>query len=157
MITVISRRVASTPARTASETWQRIVDILAPDSTSPARAELELVAGVACSSIASEALKDDAVVVHGAGPRLRVYCVFGDDAVSGENINEDALATTPTTGDWSLSLPCPVDDLSWSRTALAKLSTRITARGVGDEVPDRLAGRQTAGERTINLDQFRRS
>lgn len=157
MTTVISRRVASTPARTASDTWRRIVEILAPDSKSAARTELESIAGVACSSIASEALKDDAVVVQGAGPRVRVYCVFGDDAVSGDNVDEDALAKSPTGGDWSLSLPCNADDLTWSQAALAQLSSRITARSVGDEVPERSAGTQAAMERTINLDEFRRS
>lgn len=157
MTTVVSRRVASTPARTASDTWKRIVEILAPDSNSAARKELESVAGVACSSIASEALKNDGVVVQGSGPRVRVYCVFGDDAVSGDGVDEDALAKSPTAGDWSLSLPCNADDLKWSQAALAKLSTRITARSVGDEVPERSAGTKAVAERTINIDEFRRS
>ena len=157
MTTVVSRRVASTPARTASDTWRRIVELLAPDLKSAARTELESVAGVACSSIASEALKADAAVVHGAGPRVRVYCVFGEDAVSGDAVNEDALAKPPTEGDWSLSLPCTADDLTWSQAALAKLTSRITARCVGDDVPERTAGTQAAAERTINLDEFRRS
>ena len=157
MTTVVSRRVASTPARTASDTWKCIVGILAPDSKSTARTELELIAGVACSSIASEALKDDAVVVHGAGPRVRVYCVFGDDAVSGEDVNEDALTKVPTDGDWFLSLPCQQDDLTWSQAALARLSSRITARLVGDDVPERSVGADAAIGRTINLEEFRRS
>jgi hypothetical protein len=123
---------------------------------SAARSELESIAGVACSSIASEALKDDAVVVQGAGPRVRVYCVFGDDAVSREAVNEDALAKAPTAGDWTLSLPCNADDLAWSQAALAKLSSRVTARSVGADVPERSEGKQAAAERTINLDEFRR-
>lgn len=157
MTTVVSRRVAATPARTASDTWRRIVAILAPDLSSTARSELESIEGVACSCIASEALKDDAVVVQGAGPRVRIYCVFGDDAVSGEDVNEDALAKSPTAGDWSLSLPCKADDLNWSQALLAKLSSRITARSVGDDVPERSVRAHTPTGRTINLDEFRRS
>jgi hypothetical protein len=155
--TVVSRRVASTPARTASDTWRRIIDILAPDAKSAARTELESIAGVACSSIASEALKDDAVVVQGSGPRVRVYCVFGDDAVSGEDVEEGKLAKTPTGGDWTLSLPCKADDLTWSQAALSRLSSRITARCVGDDVPERSAKLQAAAERAINIEEFRRS
>lgn len=155
--TVLSRRIAATPARTASDTWRRIVEILAPDAKSAARTELESIAGIACSSIASEALKVEAAVMHGAGPRVRVYCVFGEDAVSGDDVNEGALAKAPTEGDWSLSLPCKADDLTWSQAALAKLSSRITARCVGDDVPERSAGTPAEAERTINLDEFRRS
>jgi len=154
---VVSRRVASTPARTASDTWRRIIDILAPDPKSAARSALESIAGVACSSIASEALKDDAVVVQGSGPRVRVYCVFGDDAVSRDDVDEGTLATVPTEGDWTLSLPCKADDVAWSQATLAKLSSRITARCVGDDVPERTARTQAAAARTINLDEFRRS
>ena len=67
MASVVARRVASVPARTASETWRTIVDLLAPNPDHPDRDELEAVGGVASSSIASEATGDDAIVVYGGG------------------------------------------------------------------------------------------
>ena len=67
-----------------------------------------------------EAPTDDAIVIWGNGPRVRVYCLFGDSAISAEDKNEDALAICPTGGDWSMSLPCPPEDLSWVQEELAK-------------------------------------
>lgn len=72
MSTVIARRVASTPARSAAETWKRIVSLLAPEPRSDARAELNKATGVACASIASEATKDGAIVVWGGGLRAHL-------------------------------------------------------------------------------------
>lgn len=37
MSTVLARRVASSPIRTAAQTWAKIVEIIAPDPQSPAR------------------------------------------------------------------------------------------------------------------------
>ena len=50
---LISRRVASTPVRTAAATWKQVVELLVPSESSPARVELMKVRGVACASIAS--------------------------------------------------------------------------------------------------------
>ena len=41
MSTVLARRVASTPVRTAAPTWARIVEIVAPEPQSAARKELQ--------------------------------------------------------------------------------------------------------------------
>ena len=71
MSTVIARRVASTPLRTASQTWTKIIEILAPDTASTARAELRNAAGVACASISSlsEATRDAARSSYGVPAR----------------------------------------------------------------------------------------
>jgi hypothetical protein len=136
MSTVVSRTVASTPDRTSSQTWARIISILAPDERSSARAELEKVAGVAASSISSEAPKDDAFVVYGGGSRVRVYCAFGDDAVTRDGVNEEPLTDSPTERGWQMSMPVPPEDLDWSQKRLKALSARVTARAIGEEVPD---------------------
>ena len=134
-MTLVARRVVSSPVRTAAETWAVIADILAPKD-GPARKELKQIAGVACSLIASEAPVNDAIVIWGNGPRVRVYCLCGDAAISAEDKNEEALATCPTDGTWSVSLPCPTEDLSWVQRELANQSTHVTARKLGDPVPD---------------------
>jgi len=133
-VTVVARTFISVPARSATETWEQIVALVAPDAGSPARRELAAVAGVACSCIADESLADDPLVMHGVGPRLRVFALYGDDAVEGESANESVLSWVPTDGDWRMSLPCLADDLGWVQSKLAKVSTHVTAREVGAAV-----------------------
>lgn len=135
-MTTVARAFVSVPQRSASATWDAIVDLIAPDTTSPARRELAAVAGVACSCIADEALADDALVVHGAGPRLRVYALYGDDAIDGDGANESPLSFVPTGGDWRMSIPCLPEDLTWVQRSLAASSIRVTARPVGEPLAE---------------------
>lgn len=160
-MTTVSRTFVSVPQRSATDTWEAIVALLAPDSRSAARAELLAVAGVACSCIADEALADDPIIVHGVGPRLRVYAIYGDDAVNGEGANESVLSWVPTDGDWHLSLPCLPDDLGWVLGKLTKVSNRVTARELGatieeEDVGDRSAARGPGSGVALDLDSFLR-
>src|SRR5205085_9377051 len=97
-MTVISRRIKASPVRTATETWAVIIGLLAPDKTSGAREELEGIAGVASSLIADETMKSAPCVVYGPGPRIRIYCLHDEDAITGEDANETAFTSSPTTG-----------------------------------------------------------
>jgi hypothetical protein len=157
MSTVLARRVASTPVRTAVETWARIVEIIAPDPESPARKELAKVAGTACASIASEAPKEAPMVIWGGGPRVRVYCVFDEDAITQDGINEDALPKSPTEGDWRMSIPFLAEDAAWSGASLAAASGRISARSTDDDVPDEEPLAASATPLSINLAEFLKS
>jgi hypothetical protein len=155
-MSTVARRVASTPARTAAQTWAKITELLAPDAASAARRELNNAAGVACAAIASEATKDAPIVMWGVGPRVRVYCVFADDALSGDGVYEDALTSCPTDGDWKLSIPCAAEDVAWSNKKLASASARISARASTDDVMTEkaaAAGRSFA----INAEEFLKS
>jgi hypothetical protein len=154
MSSVVVRRIASTPARTASQAWEKIVELLAPNPKSPARAELLAAAGVACSAISSESTQDDAIVVWGSGPRVRVYCAFGEGSLTGDDVNEDALAKSPTDGDWSMSIPCPSEDVTWSQTKLATFSKRVTARAVGEDVTDETTEASSRRSLAINAEEF---
>lgn len=152
MSTVVRRKVASTPQRSAKKTWEKISELLAPDPKSSARAELTKVAGVAASAISAEAPKDDAIVVYGGGgPRVRVYCLYYEDAVSGDGVEEDPLAKSATEGDWSLSLPVQRADLDWTQKELKQLSSRVTARAVGDAVKED-AGKKATAAADIEID-----
>lgn len=135
-MTVVARRIIATPARSASEAWNVIVNLLAPDNSTDAWKELQNIAGLASNLIADEAFADAAGVVHGSGPRVRIYCVYGEDAISGENASETALTFIPTNGDWRMSLPCPPEDLDWVTAALKEKSTRVTARNVSDDIEE---------------------
>lgn len=121
-MTVIARRFRANPARTAGLTWEAIATLVCGDDTE-AKAEFFQVAGVAASLIADEALRENPLVVAGAGPRLRVYCLYDEDAIDGEDANEDALSWSPTEAAWKAYLPCPTADVSWVSAALSSKGT----------------------------------
>jgi hypothetical protein len=111
------------------------------------------VAGVATSLIASEAMKADKIIVWGGGPRVRIDCIYDDDAISGDNVNETKLARSATDGDWRMSLPCPEEDLTWVTSTLAKKSSRITPRKLGEE-PDTDSDGDSKSAASINMEAF---
>jgi hypothetical protein len=154
-MTTLARRVNATPVRLASEAWQRIIDLVAPTNES-ARAELRLVGGLAASLITREAMAKSPVIVSGDGPRVRIYCVYGTDAIEGEKANEAALSSSPAEGGvWAMSLPCPSEDLEWIAASLKKTSTRVTARDISEtDLPDTAEATEAAATATINVESF---
>ena len=136
MSTVVKRQIRATPQRTADEVWQVIVDLIAADKSSPARSELAAVAGIVGQVIASEATESSPIVVFGSGPRLRVYCLYNEAAITGDDTNEGPLAFNATEEDWKISVPALAEDLEWVRTELRKRSKRILAREPGDLVEE---------------------
>lgn len=156
-MTVVSRRVAATPQRSASEAWAVIVDLLAP-TPGPSKTELQRIAGIVSCLIADEAVEKAAIVVHGSGARVRVYCLYGDEAITGENVKEAPLSFTPTEGTWHMSLPCHPDDLDWVQKALRTHSTRVFAREIG--APVEAEGTDSSGTQkgaAVNREAFLRS
>jgi hypothetical protein len=131
------------------------MELLAPDAASAARAELQKVTGVAAAAIASETPANDAIYVYGEGPQIRIYCVFGKDAVSQDGVNEDSLIEIPTAGSWKMSLPCLPEDLDWTQKKLKTLSSRITARATGENVEyEREKESQASADVAFNLAEF---
>lgn len=155
MATIITRHVASTPHRTPGETWEVIAAILAPDKGSAARTELLKVGGVAAACISSESPNEDAFVVFGNGPQVRVYCVFGDDAISGDGVNEDSLREAPADNDWRLSMPCLPDDVDWTQKKLKSLSSRVTARATGEGIDyEKQKAAKASGAMVVNIEEY---
>ena len=95
-------------------------------------------------------------MIWGGGPRVRVYCVFDEDAITQDELNEDALPKSPAQGDWRMSIPFLPDDVAWSSASLAAASSLISARSVGDEVEeaDTAAAKSSL---SINLAEFLKS
>ena len=163
-MTIIARTFASIPTRSASETWEAIAALIAPDTNSAARRELDAVAGTACSCIADETLESDPLVVYGSGPRLRVYALYGDAAIEGDAVNESSLSFVPTDGDWHMSIPCLSEDLGWVQRSLKAVSTHVRARAQGEQLAedrdgatsaDSFLGRNdTAAPLLVNRDAF---
>lgn len=157
-MTVVARTFCSIPKRSALETWATIVAVLAPKTGSEVRRELESVAGIASSLITREAMNSP-IVVYGCGPRVRIYCVYNEDAITGDAANENKLAFDATDGDWHMSLPCPADDLDWIVGSLAKKTKRITARDQGEAVESEdssqaLKATSNGGTASINMEGF---
>ncbi|GFE91048.1 hypothetical protein [Steroidobacter agaridevorans] len=126
--TVASRVIRSSPYRDTTQTWTAIIELLTRGKAGAERDELLSVAGVASALIAERSPKDAAIVVICDGPRTRIYCSYDEDAIAGHDAREDALGYDPLSGNWTISLPCPADDLSWVQRALKTKSSRITAR-----------------------------
>lgn len=157
MNTVASRTLRSSPHRDASETWEAIVELLTQGKDSEARRELRAVAGVASSLIADQAPKDAPIVATCDGPRTRIYCTYDEDAIDGSDASEDGLGFDPLKGDWTLSLPCPKDELDWVQAALKKHSSRITARDLDTGLATDASNTATAQSMTLDVAGFLKS
>lgn len=155
-MTTAARKITSIPVRFATDTWQHILDLVAPTNEA-ARTELAGVTGLAASLITREAMRASPIIVAGDGPQLRIYCVYGEEAVAGDQANEAALPASPAEkGAWTMSLPCPTDDLNWVRASLKKRSTRITARDVAETALPEPEEETRASNATINVESFLR-
>lgn len=156
-MTVAARRFRSIPERSALETWRTITELLAPTADSAARKDLDRAAGIASSLIARESVKDAAIVVYGSGPRVRIYCLYGEDAITGDDACEQLLASDVMTGNWHLSLPCPADDLEWVQSALQKKGTKISARDLNSDVDNESEPASKSAGLRVNKEAFFRS
>jgi hypothetical protein len=155
MANVVSRTFCSSPKRDASETWREIVDVLTKEKSSIARNELLAIAGVASSLISDQCPKDAPIVITCDGPRTRIYCLFGDDAIEGTDANEELISHDPLAGDWKMSLPCSKDDLTWVQSALKNHSNRITARDLETTVESEQSQNRTqTTSLTVDLKGF---
>lgn len=156
-MSVVARRIRATPERGASDAWQVIVDLIAPND-GEARSELVGIEGIASAIISTESPKNAPMVVRGKGPRVRMYCLYDDEAISGDDANESALAQCPTDGNWAMSLPADADDVSWVKDALAKKSSRVTVREKSEafDVGEEESNEAGAAEAAINMEAFLR-
>ena len=153
MATVSRRTVRSSPHRDALSTWQSIVDLLTTTNTR-ARSELDSVGGIACTIIADKACETSGIIVSCEGPQTRIYCLFDDNAIEGSDANEDVLGFDPLNGNWTMSLPCHPDDVSWVQSALKEKSDRITARDQIERRPESAGSAQTSPRLELNVEGF---
>ena len=131
-MSIISRTFAACPARTAAVTWEAIVNVISADSAG-AKQLLNSISGVIASIISDETLANNAITVVGTGPRLRVYCLYGDDAISDE-ANEASLSWKPFEKDWEIYFPVEESDLAWVTKLLKETNSKLKTYKAGDKI-----------------------
>ena len=135
MSTVVARRILASPARLSSAVWQKITDLVT-NGDSASVAEFTKVKGIGSCLINDEVLEKYPLVVKNKGPRLRVYCLYGEDAVSTEEKNEETLSWSPTAESWHAFLPCLSGDLEEMAKLLAGKSKKFSVYDVEKGMPD---------------------
>ena len=126
----VRRDVSSIPCRSASETWQRIIDLVTGAGSKDV-AQLKGAAGVMGSIITDEHPASRAIMLEGVGAQLRIYCRYGMKAVE-EGGAVDALTWNPTAGDWTMHVPCDAENIAWVKQWLAETSPRIKVFDVAE-------------------------
>lgn len=153
-MSVTARRVASIPARTSTASWQAIVDLIAPGQGA-ARSVLLAETGVCAAIISEEYTRDAPIIVRPAsGPQIRIYTVHGEDAVEALQ-DEMPLAVQPLVDpQWTLSLPCGVDDIDdFSRALAADLRISLRDLTAAAEI-DTSAEQRVRGSLTVNIEEL---
>lgn len=127
----IRRDIASIPERSASETWQRIIDLVTSGKSTDVQ-QLKAAAGVMGSIITDEHPAVRPILLEGVGPQLRIYCSYGMNAIE-QGSKVDSLNWNPTDGDWTMHVPCDAENIDWVKKSLAGTSSRIKVFDVADE------------------------
>jgi hypothetical protein len=118
----VRRDLSSIPQRSASETWQRIIDLITGQGSKDVQ-QLKAAAGVMASIITDQHAASRAILIEGVGPQLRIYCRYGMKAVE-EGSSVDPLTWNPTAGDWTMHVPCDAENIDWVKQSL-EISPRI--------------------------------
>ena len=127
----LRRDIASIPVRSAKETWQVITGLVAGANTVD-RAQLDAASSIMESLLADELPAQVPIVFKGVGPRVVIYCAYGEDAMEVE-FDVDPLPSTPTAGDWRVTAPCEADDVEWMNEALRNRAPRITVHDANEQ------------------------
>ena len=112
---------------------------------------------MAASIIADEMPGQAPIVVAGSGPRLRIHCLYGDDATEGGAAAEDALTWDPTEHHWQVSLPASEEELPWVSASLKKIGSRVVAY---DPDAEERAGASSTERKTdfqVDVEAFKKS
>ncbi len=134
-MSIVARKFNASPARLASATWNAIATLIC-DSDEKALAEFAAATGIGSSLLNDQLFESYPMVVVSKGPRLRIYCLYGEDAISGEDANEESLSWKPTEEEWHAFLPCTADELKEIKKALKLKSGKFSAYDVDVGLPE---------------------
>jgi hypothetical protein len=157
-MSIVARKFNASPARLSSETWTAIASLVC-DGDKKALTEFAAVTGIGSSLLNDQLFEASPMVVISKGPRLRIYCLYGEDAISGEDANEEPLSWKPTEEEWHAFLPCTVDELKAIKIALKSKSNKFSAYDVEVGLPEDAkdhAESSDAAKATIDFAAFKK-
>jgi hypothetical protein len=125
----VRRDISCIPHRSASETWQCIIDLVTGPGSKDAQ-QLRSAAGVMGSIITDEHPARRAIILEGVGPQLRIYLRYGMKSLE-EGGKVDSLTWNPTAGEWTMHVPCDDENMEWVKKSLAAC-TRIKVFDVAE-------------------------
>src|SRR5436190_14192602 len=128
-MSTVARKFTASPARLSSQAWTEIAKLVC-GTDEKSLAEFTAVVGIGSSLLNDQLFEGNPMVVVSEGPRLRIYCLYGEDAISGEDKNEEPLSWRPTKGEWHAFLPCTADEIKETQKALKSKSRRFSAYDV---------------------------
>jgi hypothetical protein len=151
-MSVVSRKFSACPVRTASQTWEAIIGVIAVEDV--VRNELSEIGGIAASLIADESPKSDPITIIGSGSRLRIYCLY-DQEGSTDDANEAPLTWKLFEGDWEIHFPVEKSDLEWVTNALKPKGAKFKTYETGTAIINEEQPAAAASQLTINLDKLK--
>jgi len=134
-MSTVARHFTASPARLSSATWQAISGLICKTDRDAA-AEFAKVGGLASSLINEKFFADNPLVLKNKGPRLRVYCIYGEDAITGDDVNESDLTWSPTSDEWHAFLPCSADEYDEMTASLKGKSVKFSIYNIEKGIPD---------------------
>jgi hypothetical protein len=156
-MSTVARRFSASPTRLSSATWKAIVELICKNDAGAA-AEFAKVSAVASCLINDKLFAKNPLVVKSKGPRLRIYCLYGEDSIEGEDINEDALSWQPTADEWHAFLPCSQEEYRETAASLKAKSAKFSAYNIETGIPNDEAGQSekfAARTATVDWEAFR--
>jgi hypothetical protein len=152
-MSIVARKFSACPVRTAVNTWETIIQVIASDDS--VKTELEKVTGIAASIISDGAPANNPITIIGGGPRLRLYCLYEEDG-STEDANESSLNWKLFEGDWEVHFPVEKDDFEWMSKSLAEKGVRFKTYLAGTKINEENSSKSEAVSKlTINLDKLK--
>lgn len=134
-MSTVARRFSASPIRLSSATWKAIAELICKNDAGAAT-EFAKVSGNASCMINDNLFAKNPLVVKNKGPQLCVYCLYGEDAISGEEKCEDALSWQPTAHEWHGFLPCSEEEFTETAASLKAKSAKFSAYNIEKGIPD---------------------
>jgi len=153
-MSIVARKFTACPVRTGSETWSAIVTVIA-DGAPAAAAALANIVGVASSIIADRTPASNPITIIGTGARLRVYCIYDEDAMSDEASEAKLSWPLFEKDDWEIHFPVEKEDFNWVTSLLKEKGTRYKTYKAGEIPVTEKRSEDASNELSINLEKFK--
>jgi hypothetical protein len=153
-MSVVARKFTANPLRTGSETWEVILNTITNGADSAKQALTEIT-GIAASIIADKTPANNPITIVGRGSRLRIYCLYDEDALNDES-NESKLSWQLFENDnWEIHFPVQEEDYKWVTDLLVKKGKRFKTYMAGNKPLIEETVDESKNELSINIEKFK--